>query len=201
MEERSGPLIIVAMKGHPGTGKSTLARSIAASLHCPLLDKDDVRDATLPLEFHHGVPIPLLNDLSYATLWNLADSQLRLRLSVVIDSPLSRRSHLDRLLDLARRHAARLVVVECVAGDMAEWKRRIESRVGDSWHKPRSWEELERLVQGYAGCTDYDMDGNEVERIVVDTTAGADAAVAAVVRFIGSAASQYEKKLVVAHCE
>ncbi|KAH7661053.1 P-loop containing nucleoside triphosphate hydrolase protein [Dioscorea alata] len=200
MEERSGPLIIVAMKGHPGTGKSTLARSIAASLHCPLLDKDDVRDATLPLELHHPLSIPLLNDLSYSALWNLANTQLHLRLSLVIDSPLSRRSHLDRLLDLSRRHSARLVVVECVAGDVAEWKRRIETRVGDSWHKPRSWEDLETLLQGYGGCTDYDMDGGEVEKIVVDTTAGADAAVAAVVRFIG-AAPHFEKKMDFSHCE
>lgn len=59
---------------------------------------------------------------------------------------------------------------------VAEWKRMIETRIGDSWHKPRSWEELQRLLQAYGGCTDYDMDGDDVEKIVVDTTAGADAA-------------------------
>ncbi|KAJ0980406.1 hypothetical protein J5N97_008661 [Dioscorea zingiberensis] len=199
MEERSRPLI-VAMKGHPGTGKSTLARSIAAALHCPLLDKDDVRDATLPLELHHRVPTPLLNDLSYAVLWRLADAQLRLGLSLVIDSPLSRRPHLDRLLDLARSAGARLLVVECFAGDEAEWKRRIEGRAGDSWHKPRSWEELEKLVNGYGGCTDYDMTGDEVERIVIDTTAGGDAAVAAVISFISSVAAPFKKKMDVSAC-
>ncbi|KAJ0978647.1 hypothetical protein J5N97_014121 [Dioscorea zingiberensis] len=62
------------MKGHPGTGKSTLAQSIVIALHFPVLDKDDVRDATLPLELHHRVPTPLLNNLSYSVLWRLADA-------------------------------------------------------------------------------------------------------------------------------
>ncbi|ONM51425.1 hypothetical protein ZEAMMB73_Zm00001d018831 [Zea mays] len=41
--------VVVAMKGHPGSGKSTAARAIATALCCPLLDKDDVRDCMLPL--------------------------------------------------------------------------------------------------------------------------------------------------------
>ncbi|EER95889.1 hypothetical protein BDA96_02G039400 [Sorghum bicolor] len=165
------PVVVVAMKGHPGSGKSTAARAIAAALGWPLLDKDDVRDCTLPLEGLAAAGI--LNDLSYAVLWRMAERQVRLGLSVVIDSPLSRRAHLDALTRLA---GALVVVVECRPGDNEEWRRRLESRGAavpngggsDGWHKPKTWAELERLLEGYQGCTDYEI--GDVPRIVVDTT-------------------------------
>lgn len=193
-EEQSGPppaveRVVVAMKGHPGSGKSTAAHAIAAALRCPLLDKDDVRDCTLRLERAAAGDSGMLNELSYAVLWRVAERQLRLGLSVVVDSPLSRRAHLD---ELARLPAALVVVVECRPGDEDEWRRRLEERGdsladGDGWHKPKTWDELERLVEGYRGCTDYDI--GDVPRIVVDTTdpmVGAEAIAARVEDFIRS---------------
>jgi hypothetical protein len=86
---------------------------------------------------------------------------------------LSRCAHLDTLTRLA---GALVVVVECRPGDNVEWRRRLESRGaavangggGDGWHKPKTWAELERLLEGYQGCTDYEIE--DVPRIVVDTT-------------------------------
>ncbi|GMP66893.1 hypothetical protein CsSME_00027064 [Camellia sinensis var. sinensis] len=179
--------LIVAMKGHPGTGKSTLAQSIATSLKCPLIDKDDVRDSTYTLQL--SVPPELLNDLSYDVVWRVASTQLRLGLNVVLDSPLSRRAHLDRLLQLAADAGARLLVVECVPKDKAEWRRRLERRgaaEGASWHKPSTWRDLERLLEAYGGCSAYDV--GDVPKLVLDTTApvGVAELVSAVIRFIDS---------------
>ncbi|KAK9280790.1 hypothetical protein L1049_003679 [Liquidambar formosana] len=186
-----GPMII-AMKGHPGTGKSTLAHSLSLALRCPLLDKDDVRDCTATLQL---LTLPakistLLNDLSYDIIWQMASTQLRLGLTVILDSPLSRRAHLDRLRQLASSTAARLFIVECKPKDEAEWRRRLERRGaadgGSSWHKPSTWEDLERLLDGYGGCTDYEA--GEVPKLVVDTTAdvGVEELVSDVVEFIVS---------------
>ncbi|PON35522.1 P-loop containing nucleoside triphosphate hydrolase [Parasponia andersonii] len=197
--------VIIAMKGHPGTGKSSLAHSIASALKLPLLDKDDVRDSTLPVQRAleqltspgdpHAHASSLLNDLSYRAIWQIASTQLRLGLGgLVIDSPLSRRAHLDRLLDLASSNGARLVIVECKPSDQAEWRRRLERRGearggGAGWHKPATWRDIERLLDGYAGCTEYDVGG--VPRIVVDTTAsvGFEELVSSVVDFICSHAA------------
>lgn len=183
--------VVVAMKGHPGSGKSTAASAIAAALRCPLLDKDDVRDCTRPLV---GLAAAgMLNDLSYAVLWRMAERQVRLGLSVVIDSPLSRRAHLDALTQLT---GVLVVIVECRPGDREEWRRRLEKRGasasnggggGDGWHKPKTWAELEGLLEGYQGCTDYEI--GDVPRVVVDTTDPAvdpQAIAAKVVGFIRS---------------
>ncbi|CAK9169564.1 unnamed protein product [Ilex paraguariensis] len=155
--------IIIAMKGHPGTGKSTLAHSIASSLKCPLIDKDHVRDSTqslqqtlLLLSSPPATAHNLLNDLSYEILFQMGSTQVGLGLSVVIDSPLSRRTHLDRLEQLAAASGARIVIVECQPNDVSEWRRRLERRGeadGSSWHKPASWPELERLVEGQTGSS------------------------------------------------
>ncbi|KAE8666018.1 hypothetical protein F3Y22_tig00112523pilonHSYRG00303 [Hibiscus syriacus] len=178
--------LIIAMKGHPGTGKSTLAHALASALKFPLIDKDDIRDSTFPLH-QHQQPAAGLNDLSYEAIWRVATTQLRLGLSVIIDSPLSRRAHLDRLLDLTATVGARLVIVECRPSDEAMWRERLEGRE-KSWHKPASWGELQELIKAYDGCSEYDV-GN-VPRMVVDTTApniGVEELVSSVVQFIASA--------------
>ena len=36
--------ILILFKGHPGVGKSSLARALAVRLRCPIIDKDDARD-------------------------------------------------------------------------------------------------------------------------------------------------------------
>ncbi|KAJ9177570.1 hypothetical protein P3X46_012777 [Hevea brasiliensis] len=185
--------MIIAMKGHPGTGKSTLAQSLASFLKIPLIDKDDVRHCTFSLQNSSRSSIAsiskLLNDLSYHVIWQIASTQLRLGLSVILDSPLSRKTHLDQLGFLASSAGARLVIIECKPLDEDQWRRRLEQRGAAhqaSWHKPSTWQDLQRLLEEYDGCTDYDV--GDVPKLVVDTTAdvGVDKLVSRVVQFIVS---------------
>lgn len=198
--ERAKPPAVIAMKGHPGTGKSTLATAIAKSLKCPLIDKDHFRDSTHAVQQQLLQISPtsagkLLNDLSYDAMWRVASAQLGLGLSVVVDSPLSRRQQLDRLMGVAAENGADVVVVECVPGDEAEWRRRLESRGGKEWHKPSTWREMERLLEGYGGCWDYDV--GHVPRLVLDTTAPVELVelVHRVAEFVNSSRLKLESKL------
>uniref|UniRef100_A0A7N0UCV5 P-loop containing nucleoside triphosphate hydrolase protein n=1 Tax=Kalanchoe fedtschenkoi TaxID=63787 RepID=A0A7N0UCV5_KALFE len=166
------PLMIISMKGHPGTGKSTLAHKLANLLSYPLIDKDDIKNSTYALQSH----LPshtLLNDMSYAAMWNVAATQLKLGLSVIVDAPLSRPEYFDKLAQVAEDSGARVAVVECRPRDWEEWRRRLERRgaeEGAVWHKPAKWEEIERLLDGYDGCYEYEVPG-KVAKVVVDTTA------------------------------
>ncbi|KAG5250631.1 zinc finger MYM-type protein [Salix suchowensis] len=191
-ETQVGVPVIIAMKGHPGTGKSTLASSLASSLKIPLIDKDDVRDCTISIQNSSpATASKLLNDLSYDVVWQIASTQLRLGLSVIVDSPLSRRAHLDRLVQVASSTGSLLVIVECKPLDEGVWRRRLEQRGrGDqaSWHKPSTWQDLERLLEGYDGSTDYDV--GDVPKLVLDTSVSVavDELVSRVVDFVVSSA-------------
>ncbi|VVA29193.1 PREDICTED: kinase [Prunus dulcis] len=170
-EDKGRVQMLIAMKGHPGTGKTTLANSLASTLKLPLLDKDDVRDK--------------LQSLQPASS---SASSLRLGLSVIVDSPLSRRAHFEYLAQLASSSGARLLIVECRPKDEAEWRRRLERRAeaggGPGWHKPSTWWDMQRLLDGYGGCTEYDV--ADVPKMVVNTTAALEVEelVSSVVQFI-----------------
>ncbi|KAK4346898.1 hypothetical protein RND71_033237 [Anisodus tanguticus] len=145
---------IIAMKGHPGTGKSTLAHSIAKILKCPLIDKDHFRDCTKSLQQALMVSSPntainLPNELSYDAMWHAASTQLELGINV------------------------------CKPNDLGLWRLRVEQRAkferSSVWHKPAIWEDMEVFEE----CCDYDV--GEVPKIVVDTTVAADQGVEALV--------------------
>ncbi len=75
----------IVMRGYPGTGKSTIARLLATSLHAPLIDRDIIRQMAVDLLGN----LPQVGHFSYELMYALAREQLRLGLSVVVDTPLT----------------------------------------------------------------------------------------------------------------
>ncbi|XP_024371736.1 uncharacterized protein [Physcomitrium patens] len=131
--------LLVAMKGHPGCGKTTVSRAIAKALHCPVVDKDDIRDCSMDLECPCVMSCTCesktfnftshkLNTLSYVVMWRVTETQLELGLDVVVDCPLERPGLFDKAVALSEKFGATLVIVECYSGDNQIWKERLESR-------------------------------------------------------------------------
>lgn len=138
---------LLAMKGHPATGKSTLAHALARTLGWPLIDKDDVKDHTLHL--------PEGNQLAYAILWQVVERQLALGLSVIVDSPLSYPVGYTTACELAERYGAHLLVVETYLNE-AVWRARLDARpAGESTHKIRGWLAMQMQLQAYNDCWRY----------------------------------------------
>jgi predicted kinase len=137
------------MKGHPATGKSTLARALARQFQWPLIDKDDIKDHTLGL--------PDGNQLAYTILWQVVETQLALGLSVIADSPLSYPIGYCTACALSEKYAARLLVIE-TALDPELWRNRLDARRPDqSVHKLRGWAAMQAQLATYAGCWQYDI--------------------------------------------
>ena len=160
---------IIAMKGHPCTGKSTLARSVAEDLKCPLFAHDDVRDSIAFLQ--ESLETKCLDEQSHEAICQIALTHLRLRMDVIIDSSLCRQTYLDQLLQISASAGASLVIVECKPEDKYEWQLWLELRGANAgntktssgepcWYKPSNWEDLE--------TGDYET--GDVSKITVDTT-------------------------------
>jgi|SRR5579863_2874463 len=73
---------LIALKGLPGSGKSTIGRALSKHLGCPIIDKDDIKDI---LDGH----TPESGGLAYEVMFNIAHRQLLQGLDVICDSPLT----------------------------------------------------------------------------------------------------------------
>ncbi|GAX76530.1 hypothetical protein CEUSTIGMA_g3976.t1 [Chlamydomonas eustigma] len=165
-------LLLVLMKGHPGCGKSTLARALAKALKFPLVDKDDARDAMQCLisdctyqETHPDVIGQTLNEISYEIMFATAATQLSVGLSVIVDCPLAYARLYHRAAAIAEQYGARVTVIECICSDEALWRVRLETRSAlDSGsskvHKPKSWAQIQALMYKYNGCWEWSTDGS-----------------------------------------
>lgn len=151
--------VLLALKGHPATGKSSLAEALAQRLRWPLVDKDDIKDYT--------VGLPNGNVLAYQIMWQVVERQLMLGLSVIVDSPLSYVVGYNTALDLALHAGARVLVVETRLDD-AQWRARLDARPAEfSSHKIRGADQIEALMATYQGSWQYSIAPEH--HLIVDT--------------------------------
>ena len=164
---------LIAMKGHPATGKSTLARALARQQRWPLIDKDDVKD--------HTANVPGGNVLAYDILWQIVETQLRLGMSVIADSPLSYPLSYETVQQLANRYGAKLWVVETRL-DSVVWLARLEARGQTSAnnHRIDSWADMQALLARYDGCWNYEIAPEQ--HILLDSSQPVEQLVEAVLR-------------------
>ena len=165
-------MVLAVFAGLPGVGKSTLAAGVAAELPAAVLAVDTV-DFTLQ---RYDVTEPRPGFAAYGVVAALAEVQLRIGHSVIIDAVNPVRAARQLWVDLADRMGVPLRVVEVVCGDDAEHRRRVEARYAARDHDgiPDWVRVLERQAEyePYLG-----------PRLVVDTVLAAEP-VAAVVGYL-----------------
>lgn len=146
---------LVVFGGLPGVGKTTIASRLAAEIGAVFLRIDVIEMALHDQSVEVG-------GQGYAVAYALAESNLRLGLTVIADSvnpiPVTR----DAWRAVAARAGAALVEVEVVCSDTAEHRRRVETRVTDppGFVSP-TWAEV--IERDYASRDD--------DRLVIDTAA------------------------------
>ncbi len=160
------------MRGYPGTGKSTIARAIAAALHAPLIDRDILRQKAVDIFGDH----PQIGRFSYEMMFALTKEQLSLGLSVVVDTPLTYRTTYEQSKELARAFHTPMLVVHCQCPPEVQ-KYRLEGRKGKvSEFQITSWEEWLRWKPRFE---DFDDGG-----CVIDTSNPLDDSLAKVMHMI-----------------
>lgn len=167
----SSPLLVVCT-GPPGTGKSTIAAEVARHDSATVLAWDwamgaltwcaPVQDALASLDHE------TYRRVGWSLLWNLAEAQLRLGRSVVLDG-VARAGEVSESRELARRLGARCVVVVTACENREDLRLRVENRdrAIPGWHE-LTWDHVVDFLGRWEPPDDAD--------IVIDTSNDPDVA-------------------------
>jgi predicted kinase len=148
--------VLVAMTGLPATGKSAIAEAVARRLRSPVFSVDPL-EATL---HRNGITREQRSDYAaYDLVAMLAESQLRLGQSAVIDA-VNAKGFLRRWwVDIAGRHDAHLVTLATICSDQRLHRQRLEQRRRDieGYLDELTWSDVERGMGDYDPALDVDL--------------------------------------------
>ena len=134
----AGPILVV-FSGLPGTGKTTIARALAARLRATFLRIDVIEQAM------RVAGTLQIGPAGYTVANALAESNLVLGQSVVADCVNPVRDSRSGWQTVASQTSARLVDFYVVCSDPVEHRRRVESRVADiAGHVLPTWDQVMR---------------------------------------------------------
>lgn len=149
---------LIVFSGLPGTGKSRLAVSVGQKLNIPVFAKDWL-EASL---WRSGIRREANSAwASYDLLSALAESQLKLSQSAILDSVASVESIRQKWRGLAAQYQASFRAIECICSDENIHRNRLDGRQRDipGWHE-LEWAEVLQVHERYEPWT--------MDRLILD---------------------------------
>jgi predicted kinase len=117
--------VLIAFGGLPGAGKSTLAAQVAGELRAIHLRIDTIEQSM------RRSGLALSGPEGYLLACCLAEDNLRLGHTVIVDCVNPIEVTRDYWRNAGKRTSRQLVEIEVICSDVAEHRRRVESRVAD----------------------------------------------------------------------
>ena len=141
---------LIIFSGLPGTGKSTLAEVLAKDFGIPVFAKDWLEATLLRSGLNPVVESKPPRSVGYELLTVLAERQLRLGQSVILDSVAGSETIRSTWRQLSKQYDADWRVIECMCSDEIIHRIRLQDRKRNipGWHE-LEWSEVERVKQYY----------------------------------------------------
>jgi predicted kinase len=140
---------LIIFSGLPGTGKTTLAETVGKHYSIPVFAKDWLEATLLRSELVPSNGDQPLGSAGYRLLTMLAERQLMLNQSAILDSVASTQSIRNTWKRLAHHHRAEWRVIECKCSDESYHRAHLVRRERNipGWHELQ-WADVE-YVRGY----------------------------------------------------
>ena len=152
--------VLIVFSGLPGTGKTTVAKALAARLRAVYLRIDTIEQAM------RAAGAERIGPAGYAVANALAEANLILGHSVVADCVNPVRESRVGWRNVAARVSAKLVDIHLVCSDTTEHRRRVAGRVADiPGHALPSWDAV----------TQHPFEARDDDHLLLDTAAMAPA--------------------------
>jgi predicted kinase len=128
---------LIIFSGLPGTGKSTLAEAVGKALEIPVFAKDWLEAALLRSGLKPTSADKSLRYAGYELLTVLAQRQLMLGQSVILDSVAASSTIRDTWLKLTEQYNADCRVIECICSNESLHRSQLKQRKRNipSWHE------------------------------------------------------------------
>ena len=151
---------LIVLSGLPGSGKSTVAEGLSRALSLAVFSVDPIEAAM----WRGGLAKAQTGIAAYDVAIALADEDLRLGHSVVVDAVNPVEAPRAAWRDLAGKYRADLKIIECICANETVHRRRIEARVRNIPGMPEvTWTRVLQRRAEYEAWAD--------ERLVLDTSA------------------------------
>jgi predicted kinase len=125
----SRPLLVI-ITGHPGSGKTALARRLSEQYRLPYISKDALKERIFGgLGFSDKAWSLKVSGVSHRIMDDLVEQALRLSTSVIVESNFKANVDSARFSTIAEQYGADCVQILCTApGDvlLARWNDRIQ---------------------------------------------------------------------------
>lgn len=141
---------LILFAGMPGSGKTTLARMLARELNIPVFAKDRIQRVLRD----HNLADASSGD-GYYIILDMADEQLSLGLSVILDATFPLDHFRTVASEIAARYSANFAAIYCTCSDDTVWRERMTHRVQyvPGW-KPVGWDDVVRMRDYYQPWND-----------------------------------------------
>ncbi|HKY53953.1 MAG TPA: AAA family ATPase [Anaerolineales bacterium] len=152
---------MIVFSGLPGTGKSLLAESIAKHFGIPVFAKDWLEASMVRSGLTFTGMENRLGIAGYDLLTTLAERQLMLNQSVILDSVASTETIRNTWRQLSIQFEADWRVIECLCSDETLHRSRLQLRERKipGWHE-LTWSDVQNVRRYYATWTE--------ERLILD---------------------------------
>ena len=152
---------LIVISGLPDTGKSTLAEAVGKHFCIPVFAKDWLEATLLRSELVPANKNKPMGSAGYQLLSTLAERQLMLDQSVILDSVASTQTIRETWHNLTKQYQAEWLVIECICSDESTHRSQLSKRQRGipGWHE-LTWPDVEKVQQYYLPWQD--------ERLILD---------------------------------